>query len=128
MTGASGLTVTVNDLVSLRIGLPSSETRTCTVLVELPSAAGTLQLNRPLPLLMLAPAGGLRRLKDNVLVGKSASVAVAVKLMVCPALTVWSAIRAPSTGAVFTSLTVKVKLLVTLKDLAFTAGGLVSVT
>src|SRR5262245_31366322 len=56
---------------------------------------------------MLAPAGASMRLKVRVLAGRSASVAVAVKLSVLPS----SVVRAPMaarTGARLTSFTVTV--------------------
>jgi len=58
---------------------------------------------------MVAPAGALARLKVRVLAGKSASVAAAVKLSVPPSAIVLLA-RAASTGASFTSLTIMVKV------------------
>src|SRR5678815_2698223 len=63
----------------------------------------------------VSPVGPLTRAKVSVLAGRSASVAVALALNATSSLIVWSA-GSVSSGATFTSLTVRVKLLVTLKD------------
>src|SRR5438552_9688258 len=100
--------------VELMDGLPSSVTITAKVFVEA-DGPKTVQLKTPLFGLIVAPAGApAPRLKNSVFVGKSESVAVAVKLTVWPMKFVRLAIGA-STGAVFTSLTVTVKVLVALK-------------
>src|SRR5438105_2275498 len=119
--------MTVKDFVSLRFGVPLSVTWTWTTLVVLAWRTVGRQWKSPVLPLMVAPAGGLTRLKVRIFVGISESVAVAVKLMVWPGLTVWL-VTAASTGALFTSRTMIWKLLVTLNDLALIAGGLVSMT
>ena len=71
---------------------------------------------------MLAPAGGATSGRLSVLAGTSPSVAVFVTSSVVSSSTVRSACSG-STGALFTSVTVTVKLLVALK-----AGVPLSVT
>src|ERR1041384_7367655 len=61
----------------------------------------------------LTPGGANSRLKVSVLVGKSGSVAVLVTTSVVSSLIVWS-VGTVSTGARFTSLTTRVKLLASL--------------
>ena len=108
--------------VELIDGVPLSVTITVNAFVE-PDGPETGQLKTPLFESIVAPAGApAPRLKSSVFVGKSESVAVAVKLTVCPMKFVRFAIGA-STGALFTSLTVTVKELVALK-----AGVPLSVT
>ena len=87
MIGANGFTVTVNDFVSLKGGVLLSVTLTCTVLVVLAAATPGRQLNRPLVALRVALAGGANKLNVSVRL-ESLSVAVAVKVTICPALTV----------------------------------------
>src|SRR2546425_1205692 len=110
-TGAAfaSLTTTLKVLLSLRLGVPLSVTRTVTVFVLALAAPLGFQLSPPLLALMVMPAGtpGFR-LYVSVLAGTSASVAVAVSVNGLSSLTVWSAITA-STGALFTSFTTTVK-------------------
>ena len=75
-------------------GLPLSLTRT--VKLAVPVAVG-VQLNRPVPALMAAPAGALSREKASVWPGLG-SVAAAVKLRAWPTTAVWLPMGA-STGA-----------------------------
>jgi hypothetical protein len=64
----------------------------------------------PVVALMLAPAGApASRLKVSVLAGRSASVALASKLIRASSLPDWSPI-ALSTGAMLTSLTVMLRV------------------
>src|SRR5512141_110888 len=117
-TGSSGalftsLTVTVKLLVALRLGTPLSKTRTVTVLVLGPWASVGVQLIRPLEP-TVSPAGPDTSAKVSVLGGESVSVAVALALRGTSSLIVWFP-GTLNTGAVFTSLTVRVKLLVTLR-------------
>src|SRR6185295_9274465 len=115
-TGAvfTSLTTTVKLLVTLRLGVPLSLTFTVTVFVDGPCASVGVQVSTPVTESRLTPAGALTKAKVSVLDGRSASVAVLVtvsvvnSLMVCVPGTV-------NTGAVFTSLTTTVKLLVTLR-------------
>src|SRR5262245_56915439 len=90
-TGAlfASLTVTVKLFTSLKLGTPSSVTRTVIVLVPGPFASLGVQLNTPLLGLMLAPAGAPgSRLYVNVFAGTSASVAETVKDSAAPSLLV----------------------------------------
>src|SRR5262245_17686779 len=66
------------------------------------------QLNTPLAAPMVAAAGGLSRPKDNWFVGKSESVAVAVKVMVWPEFTTRLPVNVKA-GAAFTSFTMTTK-------------------
>src|ERR1051326_2767575 len=75
-------TTTVKVLWALNGGWPLSVTVRVRVLVEGPCASVGVQLKTPLEGLMLAPEGGLSRLKVRVLAGRSESDAVAVKVMV----------------------------------------------
>src|SRR5262245_14810627 len=80
-----------------------------------PCASLGVQVNTPLAALMLTPAGAPgSTLNVSVLAGASASVAVTVTVNRLPSLIVRLAMAA-STGALFTSLTVTVKLLVSLR-------------
>src|SRR6266571_901684 len=94
------------------LGAPLSKTRTVTVLVLGPWASVGVQAMVPLDE-TVRPVGPDTSAKVRVLAGRSESVAVAVALsavcsaMVCVPGTV-------STGAVFTSVTITRKLLVTL--------------
>ncbi len=103
-TGAmlTSLTVTVISSSSHRTGSPLSQTLTVKVNSPGPCASVGVQVNAPVAGLMLAPSGAPTRLKVRVLAGKSASVAVAVKLSAVSSATVLSPI-APRTGATLTS-------------------------
>ncbi len=84
-----------------------SVTQTSKVIVPL---SGGVQLNTPVVLLIVAPAGTSpeepsARLKVSVLAGRSASVALASKVMSVPSSPDWLPIAA-RTGATLTSLTV----------------------
>src|SRR5437762_3072734 len=122
-TGDDAFTITVNEFVSLRLGEPLSVTRTFTVLVVSAWATVGRQLNAPLPLMIVAPVGGLTSEHDNVFAGISESVAVLVKVMVASSLMVRLAGRV-TTGALFTSLTITVKLFVSVRFVVLTALGL----
>src|SRR5262245_47103853 len=107
-TGAlfTSFTVTLNVLVSLKLGDPLSVTRTVTGLVLGPWASVGVQLTTPLPALIVIPAGAPgSKLYVSVLAGTSVSLPLAVTVKRLPSLTVRSAITA-STGALFTSFTV----------------------
>src|SRR5208283_5203167 len=96
--GGGGSTVTVKVCVALRLGMPLSVTITLRILVA--GALVGVQLNCPLTGPMVAPAGAPEpRLKVSVWGGKSASVALAVRLRVWPRMRSWFAMGA-STGAV----------------------------
>src|SRR6267142_1594024 len=81
-----GYTATVNVCVALRLGLPLSVTMMPIALVA--GAEVGVQLNRPLPELMLAlPGAPAPRLKVRVWGGWSVSVALAKKVKVWPRVT-----------------------------------------
>src|SRR5688572_7976944 len=82
--------------VLLITGVPLSVARRVIVLVEGLWVICGVQLNTPLPEWIVAPAGGATR--PQVMPWPSASVAVAVKLTLWPAVTVRGAIAA-ITGA-----------------------------
>ncbi|MGA9452247.1 MAG: hypothetical protein WBW41_12990 [Verrucomicrobiia bacterium] len=82
----SGVTTIAKACVSLSGGEPLSETRTWTFCVVPALATGARQLKIPLLAPMLAPAGARGLLKVRGLL-PFVSVALAVKLIVCPALT-----------------------------------------
>src|SRR5262245_14956490 len=104
------------------LGTPLSVTRTWMRCAPGPCASLGVHVNTPLAGSILAPGGGETRLKLSVLVGRSASVAVAVSVSVPPSLTTRLAIGL-KTGALFTSFTTTVKLFVSLNG-----GEPVSVT
>src|SRR5882672_1330616 len=108
-------TLTVKLWVALRLGVPSSVTRTVMILVlGLCSAEGD-QVNKPFAGSMAAPAGALvPRLKVRVLAGRSTSLAELVTINSTPATTVRSAIGA-KTGAALVSRTIIMKLCVALR-------------
>src|SRR5258708_37869131 len=113
MRGA-GTTAIVKVFASLRGGEPSSVTRIVTVLVAWENPLGGIQAKTPLVALMVAPAGAPgSSVNVNELAGMSASVAMAVKLNRLSSFTVLSLMGA-NTGALFTSLTMTEKLLVSL--------------
>src|SRR6266704_3227980 len=117
MRGAEATTI-LNVFASLKGGEPSSVTRIVTVLVAGEKPIGGVQAKTPLVALIVAPAGEPgSRVNVNELAGMSASVAMAVKASRLPSFTVLSLIGT-KTGALFTSLTMTVKLLVSL------SGGL----
>src|SRR5205823_5268005 len=116
------LTVTVNVLVTLRAGTPLSVTLTLTMFVLGPCASVDVQLIAPLAGLMVMPAGELTSAKVKLLAGRSASVALALTLIVVCSLIAWSPGPALH-GALPISLTVTVNVLVTLR-----AGTPLSVT
>src|SRR5262245_1247749 len=123
-TGAlfSSVTTTVKFCVALRGGVPLSATRTVRIFVLGPCAAVGVQVNTPVVGLRLAPGGAESRLNVSVFVGTSPSSAVIVNVSVLSSLMVFSKIGS-STGALFTSLTVTVRLFVSLR-----AGVPLSVT
>src|SRR2546426_6052928 len=114
-TGAlfAPVTTTVKLLVSLDSGAPLSVTRTVIRFVLGPWASVGVQLSTPLLGFKFTPAGADTKLKVNVLTGRSASLAVFVTVSVLSSVTVWS-VGTVSTGALFTSLTTTIKLLVAL--------------
>src|SRR6185369_13831942 len=122
-TGArfTSLTVRVKLLVTLKAGELSSVTLTCTGYMPGPCASVGVQAIAPYGE-MVNPVGPLTRANVSESAGRSASVAVALAVKATSSLRVWLA-GTVSTGATFTSLTVRVKLLVTLK-----AGVPLSVT
>src|SRR5512145_3278441 len=91
-----GLTTnTVNVRAALKGGTPLSVTRTVIALVLGVCCAVGIHVNKPLPAPIVAPEGMLpSRLNDSVCGGDSASVADAVKLKVCPSVTILSAMTA----------------------------------
>src|SRR2546421_11670737 len=93
---------------------PLSVTLTLTMFVLGPCASVGVQLIAPVAGLMVMPAGELARAKVKLLAGRSASVAVAFTLSDVCSLIVWSA-GTVNTGARFTSLTVTLNVLVTLR-------------
>src|SRR6266540_1740905 len=100
--------------VALIDGVPLSVTITVNTFVE-PDGPATVQLKTPLFGLIVAPAGApAPRLKSSEFVGKSESVAVAVKFTAWPMKFVRLAIGA-STGGAFDSVTITWKLFVRLK-------------
>src|SRR5207249_403786 len=98
------LIVTVMDFSSYLLGTPSSVTRTFIAQTPIWLELG-VQLKAPVLPLMVAPVGGVIRLKVSVLAGTSWSVAVAVKERTLPH-GVDRVAGTESTGATFTSLTV----------------------
>src|SRR5437762_2908643 len=114
-TGAvfTSFTTTVKLLVALRLGVPSSKTRTVTRLVLGPCASLGVQAIAPFAA-TVNPAGPDTSAKVSVLAGMSASVAVALTFNAVSSLIVWLA-GIVSAGAVFTSLTTTVRLLVALR-------------
>src|SRR5207253_2550764 len=115
-TGATftSRTVTVKLFVALRFGVPLSVTTTVIVFVLGPCASFGVQLIAPLLPLIVIPVGGPTRLNVSVLVGTSASVALAVPSSLLDALPIWFP-GTVNTGATFTSRTVTVKLFVALR-------------
>ena len=73
----TSFTVSVNDFVSLRFGEPLSVTTTVILFVLGPCASVGVHEMAPVLGLIAIPAGGETRLKVNVLVGMSESVAEA---------------------------------------------------
>src|SRR5438876_267626 len=114
-TGAvfTSLTITVKLLVSLDGGALLTVTRTVIRLVLGPWASVGVQVSTPVLGFRSTPVGADTRLKVKVLAGRSASIAVFVAVSVLSSVTVCAA-GTVSTGAVFTSLTITVKLLVSL--------------
>src|SRR5881396_2591053 len=110
-TGAvfSSLTTTVKLPVSLNGGEPLSLTRTVMRLVLARCASVGVQINTPLFESRVTPSGADTRLNVNVLAGLSGSVAVLVTTSVASP---WIALfgGTVSTGALFTSPTMTVKL------------------
>src|SRR5204862_446650 len=79
-----------------------------------PCASVGVQLIAPVAGLMVMPAGELPRAKGKVLAGRSASFALAFTFSVVCSAIVWSA-GTVNTGARFTSLTITLNVLVTLR-------------
>src|SRR5437868_11079709 len=93
--GGKTNTTTRKVLLSLNAGDPESVTRTVTSFVVVEPPPGVVHVNKPLAGSMPAPGGEpASRLKASGCVGRSASIAVAVKESVSPALTVLSPIAA----------------------------------
>src|SRR6266496_4190468 len=123
-TGAllTSLTVTVKELVALRAGVPSSMTFVMNTTPELgPWASVGVQVMIPLAL-MVALVGPARSWYVRLFAGRSMSVAVLVTMSVANSLTVWLTMPG-RVGALLTSLTVTVNVLVALR-----AGVPLSVT
>src|SRR5439155_25964164 len=105
-------TTTAKLCVALRLGKPSSLTRTINKFVLLPSVWLGVQFSTPFVGLIAASGGALvSRLNVSALAGMSESVAVWVIVSVWPAVIVRPAIAA-STGAVLLSSTTTIKLCV----------------
>src|SRR5436190_1949188 len=109
----TSVTTTVKVLVSLSGGTPLSVTRTVMRLVLGPCVSVGVQVSTPLLESRFTPAGADTKLKFNVWAGTSASVAEFVTVSVLSSVTVRS-VGTVSTGAMFTSVTTTVKLLVSL--------------
>src|SRR5436190_7462208 len=109
------VTTTLKLLVSLNGGTPLSVTRTVIKLVLGPWASVGVQVSTPLLGSRFTPAGADTRLKVKEFAGRSASVAEFVSVSVLSSVSVCS-VGTVSTGAVFTSLTITIKLLVALND------------
>src|SRR5689334_14088661 len=110
----TSFTITTNVFASLMGGEPLSVTRTVILLVAGPWDSDGIQVKTPPLALTAAPAGApASRLNVSVLDGRSGSVAVTVNESNVPSFTVRFVI-APSTGAEFVSLTVTIKVFVSL--------------
>src|SRR5881394_1487746 len=107
-------TMTVKLLVALRAGTPLSVTFTVIRLVLGPCASVGVQVNTPVLVSMVIPAGEDTRLNADVLAGMSLSAAELVTTNEVNSLIVWFG-GTVNTGALFTSLTKMVKLLVALR-------------
>src|SRR3989441_3957277 len=105
--------MTAKLLVSLSGGLPLSVTRTVMTLVLGPCASLGVQVRTPVAESSVIPLGPATR--ENVMrfAGKSGSVAELVTVKVVSSLIVWVG-GTVKVGALFTSLTMTVKLLVSL--------------
>src|SRR6478736_1619768 len=110
----TSFTVTVKDFESLRFGEPLSVTTTVMLFVLGPCASLGVHEIAPVLGLIVIPAGGERRLKVNVLVGTSESVAEAETFNVVSSL-ITRFVGTVRTGAVLTSFTVMVKDFVSLR-------------
>src|SRR5437773_997552 len=88
---------------------------TSITLVLGPWASEGVQLIAPVPGTIVMPLGCAPRLKASVLAGRSGSVALADTFSAVNSSIVWSA-GTKTDGALFTSLTVTVNVLVTLSD------------
>src|SRR5436190_1143187 len=115
-TGAlfTSFTTTVKLLVALKIGRASCRDCILIRLVLGPCASVGVQLSTPVLASSSTPIGAETRPKLSVLAGRSASLAVLVTTSESSSLIVWSA-GTVSTGALFTSFTTTVKLLVALR-------------
>ena len=109
----TSFTVNWNEFVELRLGVPSSKTRTVTVYVPGPWPSDGVQLIAP-PGLQVKFAGPETNSKVKSFAGKSVSAAVALPVHKASSSTLWLAGRL-RVGAEFTSRTVSVKLSVSLK-------------
>src|SRR5262245_3235841 len=106
----TSVTVIVKDLESPSGGDPSSVMRTGMVVVLGPCASDGVQVNRPEPGLIEAPAGAPRsKLKVRVWAGTSGSEAAALNETSVPSATV-RLVMAASTGGLFDSRTTAVKV------------------
>src|SRR5205814_3556566 len=115
-TGAlfTSRTTTVKLLVALRGGAPLSVTFNVIRLVLGPCASVGVQLSTPVLASRRTPVGAETRPKLSVLAGRSASLTVLVTTNALSSLMVWPA-GTVSTGALFTSCTTTMKLLVALR-------------
>src|ERR1051325_2268524 len=98
LTTGRGATMTVKLCDALRFGRPLSITTTPIVFVA--GAVGGVHVNAPLPEPICAPAGALLNANVSDCGGRSVSVALAVKLSVCPSVTTRFVIGVRA-GAVF---------------------------
>src|SRR5437879_2079322 len=105
--------MTVKLLVSLNGGVPLSATRTVMTLVLGPCASVGVQVSTPVAESSVIPLGPATRANVRMLAGISGSVAVLVTVKVVSSLIVWVG-GTVNVGALFSSLTMTVKLLVSL--------------
>src|SRR5437899_13021872 len=103
--------MTVKLLVSLSGGLPLSVTRTVMTLVLGPCASLGVQVRTPVAESSDMPLGPATKENVRRFAGKSGSVAELVTVKVVSSLIVWVG-GTVNVGALFTSLTMTVKLLV----------------
>ena len=118
----TSFTVTMKVFVALSGGEPLSVTVTAIVLTLGPCPSVGVQLIAPVSALIVMPAGGEIRLKERLCAGMSESEAEAETDSVVSSSIVWFE-GTVSTGGLFTSVTVTIKLFV-----ALSAGMPLSVT
>src|SRR5438093_2400305 len=121
--GESLPTITENEVLLLWLGEPSSVTSTVTAYIRSACPAVGFHVNTPVDGSMVAPMGALGpRVKVSLLGGSSGSEALFVIVSNDPGRIICGGTGAMS-GALFTSLTIMLKLLMSLK-----AGTALSVT